>query len=177
MNQKSAHVIAATGLIAGAVFGMTGSFVSSASLRTLAWGIDGIGLIVASSLLTIYYFRQASDMTAAGFLIFAIGQGLILASSGTDINATISIFGAGTGLWAAALLVISLQKTYPVFIRCTGVLAAVLFAIVAVENFTGNPANALSKPLPFFAYPALVITILGWAWTIGKQALSKNRTS
>lgn len=172
MNQKSAVVIAVTGLIAGAIFGMAGSFVSSASLRCLAWGVDGIGLITASALLTVYYFRRGSDLTASGFLIFAIGEALILASSGIDINANVSIFGAGSGLWATALLVISFQKTFPVFIRITGVLAAILFAIVAIRIFTGNAVNALSKPLPFFAYPVFVITIFGWAWVLVKQAVS-----
>jgi len=169
MNSKSTRIIAATGLIAGAIFGMAGSFVQSASLRGLAWGIDGIGLILATGLLTIFYFRKEQDMTAAGFLIFAVGQGLVLASSGIDLDANVSLFGAGAGLWATSLFVISFQKTFSVFIRCAGILAAVLFSVVAVQIFTNQPLNPLSQPLPFFAYPVFVITILGWAWTLLKK--------
>ena len=117
-------------------------------------------------------------MTAGGFLIFAVGEGLILSSSGIDLDAGISSFGAGISLWAASLFLISFQKTFPLFIRCTGLLAAVLFSIVAVQIFTGNQLNALAKPLPFYAYPIFVITIFGWAWTLLKEPpLSRGTTT
>ena len=145
---------------------MVGSFVTSPSMRGLAWGIDGVGLVLATALLTTYYFRKGSDSTAAGFLIFAIGQGLILSSSGDNLDAGITTFGAGTALWATALIVISFQKTYPLLIRCSGLIAAILFSITAIKIFTGDTVNAFSKPLPFYAYPLFVITIFGWAWTL-----------
>ena len=169
MNQKLIKLTAVAGLFVGGILGMAGSFISSPSLRSLAWGVDGVGLILATSLLTIHYFRKESDVTAGGFLIFAIGEGLILSSSGIDLNAGISSFGAGISLWAASLFLISFQKTFPLFIRCTGLLAAVLFSIVAVQIFTGNQLNALAKLLPFYAYPIFVITIFGWAWTLLKE--------
>jgi len=166
MKERSIEIVAATGLVIGGIFGMVGSFVSSASLRSLAWVIDGAGLVLACALLTIYYFRKGLDITAAGFLIFAIGEGFILASSGMNLDLTVYSFGAGTGLWATALFVISFQKTYPLFLRVTGLLSATLFAVTAVLIFTGEPLNALTKPLPFFAYPVFAITIFGWAWTL-----------
>jgi len=166
MNDKQTKIIAAIGLFIGGLFGLVGSFAPTASLRGLFWGIDGVGLILASALLTIYYFRKGLDTTAAGFLIFAIGESLILSSSGIDLEMGMTSFGAGTSLWASSLLVISFQKTYPLLIRITGFLAAVLFAVVAVQIFTGQPVNALTKPLPFNAYPVFVITIFGWAWTL-----------
>ena len=166
MNEKITKAIASTGLFIGGIFGLVGSFTPSASLRGLAWGVDGVGLILASALLTIYYVRKGSDTTAAGFLIFTIGEGLILSYPGIDLDKNVSTFGAGTGLWAASLFVISFQKTYSLFIRCTGLLAAVLFSVVAVQIFTDRPVNALTKPLPFYAYPIFVITIFGWAWTL-----------
>jgi len=166
MNEKRTKTTASIGLLIGGIFGLVGSFAPSAPLRGLAWGIDGVGLILASTLLTIYYHRKGLDTTAAGFLIFASGEGLILSSSGIDLNSGIPLFGAGTSLWAASLFVISFQKTYPLFIRCTGLLAAVLFSVVAFQIFTAHPVNALTKPLPFFAYPIFVITIFGWAWAL-----------
>ena len=178
MNQKLIKLTAVSGLFIGGILGMAGSFISSPSLRSLAWGVDGVGLILATSLLTIHYFRKELDVTAGGFLIFAIGEGLILSSSGIDLNAGISSFGAGISLWAASLFLISFQKTFPLFIRCTGLLAAVLFSIVAVQIFTGNQLNALAKPLPFYAYPIFVITIFGWAWTLLKELpLSRGTTT
>ncbi len=166
MNDKQTKTTASIGLFIGGLFGLVGSFAPSASLRGLAWGIDGVGLIVASAFLTVYYFRKGLDTTATGFLIFAIGEGLILSSSGSDLEMGVTPFGAGTSLWAASLFVISFQKTYPLVIRCTGLLAAVLFSVVAFQIFTDQPVNALTEPLPFYAYPIFVITIFGWAWTL-----------
>ena len=166
MNERVTEITASIGLFTGAVFGMFGSFASAASLRGLAWGIDGIGLILASGLLTIYYFRKGLDIAAGGFLIFAIGQSLVLSTSGMNLDEYDYSFGAGTGLWATSLIVISFQKTFPAIIRVAGLIAAVLFAIVSVQVFTTHRVNALTKPLPFYAYPVFVVTILGWAWTL-----------
>ena len=166
MNERMTKLTASIGLIIGGVFGMAGSFVPSDSLRSLAWGIDGVGLILATVILTIYYFRKGLDVTAAGFLIFVIGESLILSSSGIRLDEDVSSFGAGCSLWATSLFVISSQKTYPLFIRWTGILAAALFSVVAVQIFTDYPLNALTKPLPFYAYPIFVITIFGWVWTL-----------
>lgn len=169
MNERLTEITASIGLLIGGIFGLVGSFAPSASIRGLAWGIDGVALIIASALLTVYYFRKGFDMTAAGFLVFAIGEGFILSYSGLDLDANVSSFGAGTGLWAASLFVISLQKVFPLVIRGTGLLAAILFAIVAVQIFTDHPVNALTEPLPFYAYPIFVITIFGWAWTLVRR--------
>lgn len=178
MIHTSTKITASIGLFVGGIFGMAGSFAPSALLRTLAWDVDGIGLILASALLTIYYFKKGLAMTAAGFLIFAIGETLVLSSSGIDLDANVSSFGTGTSLWAVSLFLISIQKTYPLFIRCTGLLAAILFSIVAIQIFSGFPLNALTKPLPFYAYPIFVMTIFGWAWTLlGKSTLLPNATN
>ena len=166
MNERVFKITASLALFIGGIFGLAGSFAPSASLRSLAWGIDGVGLVFASAILTVYYFRKGFDLTAVGFLLFAIGEALILSSSGINLDEDVSSFGAGTGLWAASLFVISFQKTFPIIIRFTGLLAAVLFSVVAVQIFIDHPLNALTKPLPFYAYPIFVITIFGWAWTL-----------
>jgi len=162
MNEKLTKIIAAVGLFIGGLFGMIGSFVSSASFRGFAWGIDGLGLIVASTLLTVYYFRKGCDTVAAGFLIFAIGEGLILSGNAADLNENVSSFGAGTGLWAASLALISFQNVFPKLIRLAGFIAAALFSVVSVQIFTGSSINALTEPLPFYAYPFFAATIFGW---------------
>jgi hypothetical protein len=166
MKEKLTKITASTGLFIGGILGMIGSFVSSASLRSLVWGLDGIGLIIAGALLAVYYFRKDYDATAAGFLIFTIGEALILSSSGVDLDANVSSFAAGTSLWAASLALISFQKVFPIFVRSTGFIAAALFAVVSIQIFTGNPLNALTKPLPFYAYPFFAATIFGWAWKL-----------
>ena len=69
-----------------------------------------------------------------------------------------------TATWAAALGLISVAREFPVLVRATGAIAAVLFAITAARMFLGARLTALSAPMPFGAYPFLAITLLGWAW-------------
>ncbi len=51
-----------------------------------------------------------------------------------------------------------------------GLLGALLFSVVAVQIFMGGALTPLSKPLPFFAYPFLAATLLGWAWVHYRDA-------
>ncbi len=165
MQERTTLLAASIALILGGMLGLAGSFAPTTSLRGIAWGIDGVSLIVAASLLTIYYLRKGLDTTAAGFMIFAIGESLILAS-GANLDEQTSVFGAGTSLWSASLFIISLQKTFPLFIRITGIIAAILFGITSIMIFNCDCVNALTKPLPFNAYPVFVITMFGWAWIL-----------
>src|SRR5688572_4023721 len=167
MNEKLIKVTASTELLVGGVLGMVGSFLPSASLRSLAWSLDGISLIVAGALLAVNYIRKGYEGTAAGFLIFTIGEALILSSSGVKLDANVTSFGAGAGLWAASLALISFQKVFPTVVRITGFIAAALFTVVSIQILTGNLLiNALTKPLPFYAYPFFAATIFGWAWKL-----------
>ena len=168
MTEKLTKTIASAGLFVGGIFGMAGSVVSSSSLRNLAWGLDGVGLVLAGALLTIFYFRKGYDTVAAGFLIFAIGESLIMASNTAELNENISSFGAGASLWAASLALISFENVFPKLIRLTGFISAVLFSVVSVQILMGDPINALSQPLPFYAYPFFAATILGWGWALLK---------
>jgi hypothetical protein len=136
----------------------------SAPLRGLAWGLDGIALVVASALLAVHFLRREDDLAAAGFLVFAAGETLVVSGSAMDLAAGAPSFAAGSGLWAAALVLISSAKVYNKVVRGLGFIAAVLLAAVAVQIFGGRPLTPLSTPLPFFAYPFLAATLVGWAW-------------
>ena len=81
MSDRHLRLIAPSGLVIGAVLGVAGTFVPSASLRGLLWGLDGIALIVATALLTIHHFRRGNDVVAAGFPVFVVGETLILAGA------------------------------------------------------------------------------------------------
>jgi len=150
--------------VLGSVLGMAGTFVPSASVRGLLWGLDGTALVVAAALLTIHYFRKGNDVVAAGFLVFVVGQALILSSAAIDLAVSAPVFGAGAVLWAASLLLLSAPKVAAPWVRIVGVIAGILFLVVAIRLFMGGALTALSQPLPFFAYPFLVATLLGWAW-------------
>ena len=178
MNTGQLRVIASIGLVIGAVLGLAGTVVTSASLRGLFWGIDGTALVVATALLTLYHLRQGNDLIAGGFLVFAIGEGLMLTGAAMNpIAGSIPSFGAGAALWAAALAFVSAPRVLPVLIRVLGLIAAVLFLITALQIFAGVALTPLSNPLPFFAYPFLVATLLGWAWVHWKLPAAKPTSS
>jgi hypothetical protein len=168
MNDKPLRVLAAAGLAAGGALGMAGTFAPSAALRSLAWGIDGVALIMASALLTLRFFRLGNDLVAAGFLVFAVGQGLILSGAAMELAGSVPSFGAGTIWWAVALALISFPRSFPTVVRILGLVAAVLFAATALQIFAGVQLLPTTRPLPFFGYPVLVATFVGWIWALLK---------
>jgi hypothetical protein len=159
MKDRRLTIIASTGLAIGGVFGIAGTLAPTAALRGLAWGLDGVALIVASALLTVRFFRLGQDFVAAGFLVFAVGEGLVVSCSAMDLTASVPVFGAGVATWSAALALISLPNYFPTIVRLLGILAALLFAATAAQILGGVPLLPTTKPLPFFAYP-------GWIWTL-----------
>ena len=95
--------LAIAGLALGAVFGLLGTFVAQRDLQAASWGIDGVGLIVATALLSLKFFRKDNDIVAAGFLVFAIGEAVMLAGTAMTLTDSVPSFAAGTALWSAAL--------------------------------------------------------------------------
>lgn len=150
---------------------MAGTFVPSHSLRGLLWGLDGIALVTATALLAICHFRRGNDVIAAGFLIFVAGQTLILSSAAMHLAASTPAFGAGAGLWAASLFLVSAPAFMPSWVRIVAVIAALLFVCVTVQIFMGSGLTPLTRPFPFFAYPFLVATVFGWAWVEYKRPM------
>ncbi|HTP38319.1 MAG TPA: hypothetical protein VMI92_01975 [Steroidobacteraceae bacterium] len=173
MSTNGLSKIAPTCLVIGALLGLAGSFAPSAALRGLAWGIDGVALIVAAALLVVHCLRQGHHSAASGFLVFIAGQTLVLSGSAMSLEASSPLFAAGAALWAAALVLISGASIMPPLVRALGGVAALLFAITALQIFAGHSLTPLSKPLPFFAYPVFVLTLFGWAWWCRSSASSK----
>ena len=173
MSTERLSNIAPIGLVVGALLGLAGSFAPSSSLRGLAWGVDGVALIVATAIMAVHCLRQGYQSAAAGFLVFIAGQTLVLSGSAMSLEASSPLFAAGAALWAAALVLISAAGVMPVLVRALGGVAALLFAITALQIFAGQHLTPLSKPLPFFAYPVFVLTLFGWAWWCRSPASSK----
>jgi hypothetical protein len=174
MSDKGLRVLASIGLAVGGALGMAGTFAPTASLRGLAWGIDGVGLIMASALLTIAFYRTGQDLVASGFLVFALGEGLILSGAAMDLAASVPSFGAGTSLWASGLVLISIPPAFPLLVRFLGLAAALLFGVTALQIFAGAQITPTTSPLPFYAYPLLVATLVGWMWTLLKTKRSQS---
>ena len=175
MNDTRLRQIAAIGLVIGALLGMAGTFAPSASVRGLAWGVDGTALIVATALLSVYHLRRGNDLASAGFLVFVVGESLILSGAAMELEASAPSFAAGVALWAASLALVSASNVVPLLVKGVGFVAALLFAVVAAEIFAGRALTPLSEPLPFFAYPFLAATLFGWAWVHYRRDMTDAR--
>jgi hypothetical protein len=165
-SDRNRDLVAVVGLALGAVFGLAGTLVSQDPIRQVLWAIDGVGLVVATALLTVRFMRLDQDCVAAGFLVFAIGESLLVSGTAAGLSGSVPSFAGGVALWAAALLMISVPNVFATWIRVVGVLAAGLFILVAARIFSGEELLPTSTPLPFFAYPFLVLTFVGWIWTL-----------
>ena len=163
---KPLNVLAAIGLALGGIFGMIGAMVSQHSLRSAAWGLDGTAMVVAASLLSLRFFRKGCDAIAAGFLVYAIGEAVMLGGTSGSLEASVPALAAGTALWSAGLFFISVPRDFALWTRAAGLISAILFAIVAARIFSGTPLTPIARPLPYFAYPFLVLTFIGWIWAL-----------
>ena len=170
VTRNSTDIVIVAGLIAGATLGVGGTLVSSDAARQLLWLIDGVGVVVATALLAVRFLRSGNDMIAAGFIVFALGETLLISGTAAGLDASVPSFGGGVALWAAALLLISVPTTLATWVRLAGVAAAVPFAVVAVRIFWGEMLLPTTAPLPFFGYPLLILTFVGWIATLLKRA-------
>lgn len=163
-------VVAAVGLAIGGIFGLAGTFVGQAALRQSLWAIDAVGLVVATALLTMKYFRQGNYCVAAGFLVFVVGETLVMSDAAAGLTPMVPSYGAGIALWSAALVMTSLPRTFALWTRLAGVVAAILFAISAGRIMWGAQLLPTSAPLQTLGYPFLVLTLAGWIWTLFRPA-------
>jgi hypothetical protein len=121
-------------------------------------------LVMAAALLAQKCFRTGDDLVAGGFLVFAIDEAVLLSGTAAGPAASVPSFAAGTALWATALLLVSISRVLATVARVLGVVSAMLFAIVAGRIFWGEQLLPTSAPLPFYAYPFLVMTLVSWMW-------------
>jgi hypothetical protein len=166
--RSSLDTVAAIGLAIGGAFGLAGTFVATAPLRETLWAIDGVALVVATALLTMKYQRLGNDCVAAGFLTFVAGESLLLSGNAAGLEASVPSYVGGIALWAAALVLVSAPNTFALWMRLTGLIAAALFAVSVAMVLWGAPLLPTSSPLPAAGYPFLVLTFIGWIWTLLK---------
>lgn len=156
-------IVATIGLVIGGGFGIAGTFVGKAAVQQELWAMDAVGLIVATALMAMKYFRKGDDCVAAGFLVFIAGESLVVSNTAAGLSASVPSFGAGIALWSASLLMTSLPKTFPGWSRLAGIVAAILFAISAARIFWGEQLLPTSAPFPSLGYPFLVLALIGWS--------------
>ena len=163
---RNLRILAVAGLIAGGVLGMAGSMVTASNVRAVCWAIDGVGVIIATAILAVAFARSGRMEVAAGFLIYTIGEAVMLGGTATSLEASVPAFAAGTALWSAGLALTCVPRVFAIWTRLVGLVSAVLFGIVSITIFRGVPLTPIARPLPFFAYPFLVLTFIGWIWAI-----------
>lgn len=163
---KNQRILVVAGLIAGGVLGMAGSIVTAADVRAVCWAIDSVGLIIATTLMALTFVRSGRLEVAAGFLIYAVGESVMLGGTAMSLDAGIPAFAAGAALWSAGLTLTSVPRVFAGWTRLSGLIGAVLFGITSLAIFRGLALNPIARPLPFFGYPFLVITFIGWIWAI-----------
>ena len=169
LMKNSLNTVAAVGLAFGGVFGLIGTLVTQRNVQAVLWLIDGAGLVVAAALLTLKFFRKGSDVVAAGFLVFALASSVMLIGTAASLTESVPSFAAGAALWSCALVLTGAPREFPAWVRLTSIIGAILFAITAGKTFWGDPVSPTSSPLPFFAYPFLVFTFVGWIWTLLRE--------
>ena len=125
---RSVNVVAIIGLALGSVFGLAGAAVTQRiKSQAFLWAIDSAGLVMATALLALKYFLSRNDIVAGGFLVFAIGEGVLLSGTAAGPAGSIPSFAAGTTLWATALLLISIPKLFALPIRILGYRECAIF--------------------------------------------------
>ncbi|UCI08103.1 hypothetical protein [Mesorhizobium sp. B1-1-8] len=168
--RSTSDTVAAIGLAIGGVFGLAGTFVASDALRETLWAIDGVALVVAAALLVVKYQRLDNDLVSAGFLTFLAGESLLLAGNAAGLPASVPSYVGGISLWAAALVMVSAPNTFALWMRLTAFVAALLFVVSVGMVLWGAPLLPTSSPLPAAGYPFLVLTFIGWIWTLLRPA-------
>lgn len=166
--RSTLDIVAAIGLAIGGALGLAGTLVASDELRETLWTIDGVALVVATALLTMKYQRLGNDCVASGFLTFLAGESLLLAGNAAGLEASVPSYVGGISLWAAALVMVSAPNTFALWMRLAAVVAALLFVVSACMILWGAPLLPTSSPLPAAGYPFLVLTFIGWIWTVLK---------
>ncbi|TGS09802.1 hypothetical protein EN852_029705 [Mesorhizobium sp. M2E.F.Ca.ET.209.01.1.1] len=91
-----------------------------------------------------------------------------MAGNAAGLQASVPSYAGGIALWAAGLVMVSAQATFALWMRLTGLIAAVLFAVSVLMILWGAPLSPTSSPLPALGYPFLVLTFTGWIWTLLK---------
>ena len=141
---------AAVGLAIGGALGLAGSFVGPAELRQILWTVDGVGIVVATALLTLKFFRLGNDLVAAGFLVFLAGESLIVSSNAAGLAAAVPSYGGGVALWAAGLVMTSIPRAFALWNRVAALAARhrVSSRIAAAMASTDRAATAASVGHP-----------------------------
>lgn len=160
------------GLVVGAVLGFGGNFVEQGHVQDVMYGLSALGLIVASVLLAIELASAGERLSAAGFVLLALGETRVL--NPTDVPGGEAAFAVGVLLYAPGLLLLARSTWAPRWVRLVGAAAAIPFAAHAL-TFLGGADVDSTGPLAGVGYALLTITIIGWALAVLRAPRAHGR--
>lgn len=158
---RTKNILAVAGLATGVVFGLSGSFAGASTLANILYAISSIGLILACAILALHFFRKENDLIATGFLVFAIGEAVMHTGTAAGDTGGQAAFAAGMSLYLPGLLLISIPKYFPLWVRLAGIATVIPFAVAAFTVFAGGQALP-SDGIVGAGYGLLSLTITGW---------------
>ncbi len=162
------RILIVAGLATGAILGMVGSMLPAGPAQNEAWEISSVGLIVGALLLAITFFRRGNDTVAAGLALLVLAEAVMSGGTAAGVAGGLSAFGAGVALYVPALLLSSIPKTFPIWSRGAGILAAIPFAAEAALVYSGS-GEPPTGPLPSAGYTLLTLAIVGWIVSVVRR--------
>ena len=160
---RTLDYIAAGGLLVGAVFGLAGTFVASPMLQASLGVTDGVAWVGATSLLALRYFRAGVDIISRRLsglcdrrragrcrerppdprpVCRPSPRGRRSGPRRSPSSVHRGTYHGGCVRWAVSAQACSPSRPGRIY--------------------AGEVLLPTSSPLPFFAYPFLVATLLGW---------------
>lgn len=150
------------GLIVGALLGFVGRFLPEGMPLEGAWAVSGLGLMAAYVLLAARHTRASEDEIAAGFVLMAIGEGVLFSALASGVQGSQTAFAGGASIFFLALLLIGLPDGFALWTRAAGVIAGLLFGAAALQIYAGQEVLATTSPVVGAAYGMLTVAIVGW---------------
>lgn len=172
---RTKYIIAATGLAMGVIFGLSGSILGGPQGKILLYGISSLGLVTAGALLALHFYRKNGDLIATGFLLFTIGEAVMMGGTPAGDIGGQPFFGAGMAMYVPALVLISIPKHFALWNRLIGIAASIPFLIASTTIFSGGEVLA-SSGLAGAAYGLLSLTIIGWITTLLGTSKVKSKS-
>ena len=163
---EGTRAIIVGGLLVGAVLGFGGNFVEQGNVQSVLYALSAVGLIVASVLLAVEHASAGHRLTAAGFVLLALGETRIL--NPTGVVGGEASFAAGVLLYAPGLWMIAFSTWAPRWVRLVGAVAAIPFAVHSLIYLGGGAIDS-TGPVAGIGYALFTVTVIGWALTVRRS--------
>jgi hypothetical protein len=162
----------AAGYIVYCVCGLIGGGVFPANSfgQALSWQISAGGAIAANVLAGIWLARRGEDLSAAGFTILGIVQGVFFAAIVME-HIDLKVGAAAVLLMIPAQILITFCRLFPLWVKIAGGIVCVLFAISYLTIAAGAQATVgLWQAACFMAAQALSVVWGGYFLKAARQS-------